>query len=114
MDNEPKTPQPENSIEFIIEQEEQQWQDLIDSIEATDVPLEMLKYLRVHLRNGKKMIFPIVKWQKDGVNLDEIKNLVSEWYNQNNREITGSDFIVNLNKLKQTVKLQTERTLKDL
>jgi hypothetical protein len=114
VDNEPKTPQPENSIEFIIEQEEQQWQDLIDSIEATDVPLEMLKYLRVHLRNGKKMIFPIVKWQKDGVNLDEIKNLVSEWYNQNNREITGSDFIVNLNKLKQTVKLQTERTLKDL
>ncbi len=114
MDNEPKTPQPENSIEFIIEQEEQQWQDLIDSIEATDVPLEMLKYLRVHLRNGKKMIFPIVNWQKDGVNLDEIKNLVSEWYNQNNREITGSDFVVNLNKLKQTVKLQTERTLKDL
>jgi hypothetical protein len=114
VDNEPKTPRPENSIEFIIEQEEQQWQDLIDSIEATDVPLEMLKYLRVHLRNGKKMIFPIVKWQDDGVNLDEIKNLVSEWYNQNNREITGSDFIVNLNKLKQTVKLQTERTLKDL
>lgn len=114
MQQEPRKPQPEHLIDIVEEQEEQEWQDLIDSIEATDVPLEMLKYLRVHLRDGSKMIFPVIKWNNEGADFDEIKILVSEWYKKNDKNILGSDFIVNLNKLKETVKLQTERILKDL
>jgi len=94
--------------------EEQEWQNLIDSIEATDVPIEMLKYLRVHLNDGTKMVFPIVKWNSEGAGFEEIKDLVSKWYKAHDKEVLGSDFIVNLIKLKNTVKLQTKKTLKDL
>ena len=115
MQNEPRKPQPEDTIELIDDEDEQEWQDLIDSIEATDVPIEMLKYLRVHLEDGTKMIFPIVKWNKEeGVDFEEIKNLVSNWYKKHENEILGSDFIVNLTKLKTTVKSETQRILKDL
>lgn len=114
MEQEPRKPQPEDSIDIVEEQDEQEWQDLIDSIEATDVPIEMLKYLRVHLKDGTKMIFPIVKWHKEGADFGEIKDLVSSWYKKNDKEILGSDFIVNLTKLKDTVKSQTEKVLKDL
>ena len=114
MEHKPRKPQPEESIGEIQHQEDQEWQDLIDSVEATDVPLEMLKYLRVHMNDGTRMIFPIVKWNKEGVNFDEIKNTVTEWYKRNDKQILGSDFIVNLTKLKKTVKSQTLKTLKDL
>jgi len=107
-------PQPEHLVDIVDEQDEQEWQDLIDSIEATDVPIEILKYLRVHLKDGTKMVFPIVKWNKEGTEFGEIKHLVSNWYKNNNEEILGSDFIVNLTKLKETVKSQTEKVLKDL
>lgn len=114
MEHEPRKPQLEELIGEIHENEDQEWQDLIDSVEATDVPLEMLKYLRVHMNDGTRMIFPIVKWNKEGVKFDEIKNTVTDWYKRNDKQILGSDFIVNLTKLKKTVKLQTLKTLKDL
>ena len=114
MEQEPRQPQPEHLIEIVEEHDEQEWQDLIDSIEATDVPIEMLKYLRVHLKDGTKMIFPVVKWNKEGADFDDIKQLVSDWYKKHDKKILGSDFIVNLTKLKETVKSQTEKVLKDL
>lgn len=114
MEHEPRKPQPEDLVEEVLDQEEQEWQDLIESIEATDVPLEMLKYLRVHLNDGKKMIFPILKWTNEGAAFSEIQVLVSDWYRKHEKEILGSDFVVNLEKLKNTVKSQTQKTLKDL
>lgn len=114
MEQEPRKPQLQHLVDEVLDYEEQQWQDLIDSIEATDVPLEMLKFLRVHLRNGSKMVFPIVKWKKEGAEYDDIKSIVGDWYKKNDKEILGSDFIVNLEKLKNTVKSQTQKTLKDL
>lgn len=114
MEQEPKKPQPEHLVDLLDEQEDSDWQDLLDSVDATDVPIEMLKYLRVHLKDGTKMIFPVVKWNNEGTDFDDIKSLVTDWYVKNNKEILGSDFIVNLPKLKDTVKTQTDRILKDL
>lgn len=114
MEQEPRKPQPEESFDIVGEQEEQDWQDLLDSVDATDVPIEMLKYLRVHMKDGTKMVFPVIKWSSEGVDFNEIKNIVSDWYKKNDKEILGSDFIVNLTKLKDTVKSQTSRILKDL
>ena len=114
VEQEPKKPQPEHLVDLIDEQADSDWQDLLDSVDATDVPIEMLKYLRVHLKDGTKMIFPVIKWNKEGTNFDDIKSLVSDWYVKNSKEILGSDFIVNLPKLKDTVKTQTDRILKDL
>lgn len=114
MEHEPRKPQLEELTDIDRNYEEQEWQDLIDSIEATDVPIEMLKYLRVHLKDGTKMIFPVVKWVDEGSNFEEIKHVVKTWYNVHDKEIAGSDFIVNLSKLKKIIKTQTQKTLKDL
>ncbi len=114
MAHNPKKPQLEDLLDDIEYQEEQEWQELIDSIEATEVPLEMLKYLRVHLADGNKMVFPILKWDTEGVNIEDIKVLIKKWYKKNSRNIVGSDYVVDLTKLKNTVKEQTNRILKDL
>ena len=115
MAQEPKKePQLEHLVNIAEDHEEQEWQDLIDSIEATDIPIEMLKYLRVHLKDGNKMIFPVIKWVNEGADFEEIKIVVKKWYQANNKEIQGSDFIVNLVKLKKVIKSQTQKTHKDL
>ena len=114
MEQEPRKPQLEDLVNNDEEYQEQEWQDLIDSIEATDVPIEMLKYLRVHLKDGTKMIFPVIKWIDEGSDFDEIKSVVKHWYSTNDNKIKGSDFIVNLDKLKRIITSQTQKTLEDL
>lgn len=91
-----------------------EWQELINSIEATDIPIDMLKVLRVHLNDGSKFIFPIKEWLEQGSEIDDIDQAVTKWYKANDSAIAGSDFIVDLDKLKKTVKEETKRTLKGL
>ncbi len=92
----------------------EEWQQLIESIDASDVPIEMLKYLKTHMKNGTSFIFPVKEWLDSGANIDEIDAAIIRWYKIKDKEILGSDFVVNLDKLKETVIPQTQQTLKDL
>lgn len=91
-----------------------EWQKLIDSIEATDVPVDMLSVLRVHMNDGNRFIFPIKEWLSKGTELKHIEHTINKWYKKNAPEIAGSDFIVNLEKLRAAVTENTKRTLKGL
>lgn len=82
---------------------EGEWQELIDSIDPTDIPVNMLKILRVHVDEETRFVFPIKEWLDDGVPLAKIEKVIDDYYSKNNDEILGSDFIVDLEKLKSTV-----------
>lgn len=93
----------------------EKWEAIINEVNASDVPVEMLKYLRVHLSDGTKYVFPILQWSNDdGMNYDQIKMIILNWMNTNKSNILGSDFVVNLDKLKNTVTTATANTLKNL
>lgn len=104
----PQKPQPDNND---IDGE---WEDLIKSIEIDDIPLDMLKVLRVHHNNGNRYVFAIKEWLDGGTPLAKIQRTVDAWYRKHGEDIAGSDFIVDLDKIKQTVTEQTKKTLKDL
>lgn len=91
-----------------------EWQELINSVEATDVPIDMLSVLRVHMNDGNRFLFPIKEWLSSGLDINDIEHTVNKWYAQNSDDIAGSDFIVNLDKLRSEVQESTKRTLKGL
>ena len=108
MDALPK-PQPDDIIDI-----EGEWEDLVSSIDATDIPIDMLKILRIHHNDGTRYIFPIKEWLDDGVELRNLQSGIDRWYRENGEDIAGSDFIIDLEKLKATVTTETRKTLKDL
>jgi hypothetical protein len=101
-------PQPDNND---IDGE---WEDLIKSVEIDDIPLDMIKVLRVHHNNGNRYVFNIKDWLDNGASLAKIQRTVDDWYRQHGEDIAGSDFIIDLDKIKKTVTEQTKKTLKDL
>jgi hypothetical protein len=92
----------------------EEWQKMLSDIDASEVPIDMLKLLKTHLSNGTSFIFPIKEWLDAGSDPDEIDEAIIKWYKLKDKEIIGSDFVVNLEKLKETVIPQTKLTLKDL
>jgi len=102
-------PQPDEPVDI-----DGEWEDLINSVEATDIPLDMLKYLRIHHNNGHRYVFPIKEWLDKLVPLVNVQTAVDNWYREHGEDIAGSDFIIDMDKLKSTVKAETMRALKDL
>lgn len=93
---------------------EGEWQELVDSIDATDIPVNMLKVLRVHIDEDTRFVFPIKDWLDEGVPIAKIEKVVNDYYLKHSDDILGSDFIVDLDKLKTTVKAETKKALKNL
>jgi len=91
-----------------------EWEDLIRSVEIDDIPVEMLKTLRVHHNNGNRYVFNIKEWLDGGAALSKVQRVVDDWYREHGEDIAGSDFIIDMDKIKKTVSEQTKKTLKDL
>ena len=94
--------------------EQGEWQDLINSVEVTDIPLEMVKVLRVHLREGHKLVFPVRHWLDDGYSLEKIEAVVNRYFDDHQDEILANDLVMDIEKLKDTVTLETNKALKDI
>lgn len=92
----------------------EEWQELLNGVDASEVPIDMLKYLKTHMKNGTSFVFPIKEWLESGADPDEIDESIIRWYKVKDKEIIGSDFVVNLEKLKETVIPKTKETLKNL
>lgn len=92
----------------------EEWQEMLSSIDASEVPIELLKYLKTHMINGTSFVFPIKEWLESGATADEIDEAVIRWFKIKDEEILSSDFVINLEKLKETVIPQTKQTLKNL
>jgi hypothetical protein len=92
----------------------EEWRQMLEGIDASEVPVEMLKYLKTHMKNGTSLVFPIKEWIESGADIDEIDEAILRWYKLKDKEILGSDFVVNLDKLKETVVPHTKETLKNL
>lgn len=92
----------------------EEWQQLLNGVDASEVPIEMLKYLKTHMKNGTSFVFPIKEWLESGSDPDDIDEAIVNWYKVKDKEIIGSDFVVNLEKLKETVIPKTKETLKNL
>lgn len=90
------------------------WQQLLETIDASEVPIEMLKSLKAHLTNGTSFIFPVKEWIEAGADIDEIDEAIIRWYKLKDKEILGTDFVIDLQKVKEEVIPQTKITLKDL
>lgn len=92
----------------------EEWQSMLKGIEATEVPIELLKSLKTHMKNGTSFVFPVKEWLEAGTDPDDIDEAILKWYKAKDKEIAGSDFVINLEKLQETVIPQTQQTLKDL
>lgn len=92
----------------------EEWQSMLSSIDAKEIPIEMLKYLKAHMDNGTSYIFPIKEWIEKGANPDAINDAIERWYELKDDEILSSDFVINLEKLQETIITHTNKTLKDL
>lgn len=92
----------------------EEWQQLLDDIETVDIPVELLKSLRAYLNDGTSFLFPIKEWIDQGSSVDDIDDAITNWYSIKNKDIVGSDFVVDLEKLKSTVTTQTNKIFKNL
>ena len=92
------------------------WKEIVESVDdKREVPIEILQAIDVVLIDGTVISIDIRKLiDEDGMNPEEIEMMLDEKFNELDRYIQNVDFMVDIAKVVDTVKPETEKVLKGL
>lgn len=93
---------------------QQKWQELVNSVEPESIPLDMLKSVTVTLTEGEKLSFPIKQWTTEGISIETIEVYMNTWMDENEYQIESTNFILDLEELKEVVTKESNKALKNL
>lgn len=92
----------------------QQWEHLLEDVEKHRIPVEFLKKLVVKLSGKRQMTINIEKMLKQGLDPDMVELSVGRQLEEIESLITNIDFVLNVEKIAESVQPQTDQILKNL
>jgi len=90
------------------------WEQLIDDVDKHSIPLQFIKKVIVKLEGKKQQTINIEKLLEQGLEIEQIEQALSRKLDELDPSITTIEFILNIQKIADTVQPQTDRFLNKL
>lgn len=90
------------------------WEDLVDDVEKTDVPVECIKRLVIKLKDGKRRYLNIATLRKKGYYPEELEQVLNDKLAEYDGNIENIDFFVDVEAVAELVQKETDTILGNL
>jgi hypothetical protein len=97
------------SPEFI-----QKWERLLEDVEKQKIPVEFIKKVILKLQGKRQHTINIEKLLNQGLDPDQIEEVVSRKLNELDDEVVSIEFILNVQSIAETVQPETDKLLSGL
>ncbi len=97
------------SPEFI-----QKWERLLEDVEKQKIPVEFIKKLVLKLEGKRQQTINIEKLINQGLDPDQVEEVVSRKLNELDDEVVSIEFILNVQSIAETVQPETDKLLNGL
>lgn len=87
------------------------WEDLVDGVEKTDVPVECIKRLVIKLKDGKRRYLNISTLRKKGYDPIELEEVLNDKLAEYDGMIENIDFFVDVEAVAEHVQRETDSIL---
>ena len=87
------------------------WEDLVDGVEKTDVPVECIKRLVIKLKDGKRRYLNISTLRKKGYDPIELEEVLNDKLAEYDGMIENIDFFVDVEAVAEHVQKETDSIL---
>ena len=94
------------SPEFI-----EKWEHILEDVEKNKIPVEFIKKLVVKLEGKKQHTINIEKFLNQGLDPDQIEEIVSRKLQELDDSVVGVEFLLNVQSIADTVQPETDRLL---
>jgi hypothetical protein len=94
------------SPEFI-----QKWEHIIEDVEKNKIPVQFIKKLVIKLEGKKQQTINIQKFLQQGLDPDQIEEVVSRKLDELDDMIISVEFVLNVQSIADTVQPETDRLL---
>ena len=90
------------------------WEHILEDVEKSRIPIQFLKKLIIKLKGKKQQTINIVSLMKQGLDPDQIEELVSKRLYEMDEDILNIEFILNVESIADAVQPETDRLLSGL
>ena len=87
------------------------WEEIVEAVDKTDVPVQCLKRLTIKLENGRRRQISITKLRKQGMPEEQIQIMINHALEMMASEIKSIDFIVDVESVAKMVKPYSKELL---
>ena len=94
------------SPEFI-----EKWEHILEDVEKNKIPVEFIKKLVVKLQGKKQHTINIEKFLTQGLDPEQIEDVVSRKLQEYDESVVGVEFILNVQSIADTVQPETDKLL---
>ena len=88
-----------------------QWEHILADVNKTDVPLECIKKVVIKLAGGRKKTINVHTLLKQGLDLVEVEQMLTRFFNEHDHEIRDVDCVVDVNAVANLVQPETDKLL---
>jgi hypothetical protein len=97
------------SPEFI-----EKWEHILEDVDKNKIPVQFIRKLIVKLQGKKQQTLNIEKFLNQGLDPDQIEEVVSRKLQELDNMVVGVEFILNVQSIADTVQPETDKLLGNL
>ena len=90
------------------------WEDLLNEVNTTDVPLECIKKVVIKFRGKGQKTINLATLKKQGLDWEEIETVVTRTINEAGDAIRDVEFVVDITAVAALVQPETDKLLEKL
>ena len=114
MSEQPKQRKRKSKTETLHLNQKKKWEQVIESVDKREVPIEVLKKVSVILVDGTEINVDIRQLLAEGLSSSEIERILNKKFEDMDEYIDNVDFFVDVDLVKDTVLPETLKVLKNL
>ena len=115
MSEQPKKPQRnKKGSKKITLNHAKRWKDIVEGVDKRQVPISILQNIEVKLVDGTNISIDVKKLLVEGMNPNEIEEMLDMKFNELDAYIANVDFLIDIDKVVKTVQPETDKVLKGL
>jgi hypothetical protein len=97
------------SPEFI-----EKWEHILEDVEKNKIPVQFIKKLIIKLEGKKQQTLNIEKFLSQGLDPDQIEEVVSRKLQELDESVVGVEFLLNVQNIADAVQPETDKILGNL
>ena len=90
------------------------WDHIISEVEKTQVPLKCINKMVIRIVGGRQKTINLSRLRKDGLDDDEIEEIMNRNLNILGESVNNIDFILDVNTVAGIIQPATDKLLKSL
>lgn len=87
------------------------WEHILEDVEKNRIPVQFIKKLIIKLKGKKQQTINIEKLLTQGLEPDQIEDVVSRKLDELDENIVSVEFVLNVQSIADTVQPETDRLL---